>query len=554
MDIISYLVSEFFKEEKTNTIILCVLSLVITLIQTNGISYITANIIQSIEKNSKELTMTFFKYFIFISILFFVIYYVYKRYQNNLITKIIQWIKQEIFKIILKSNNENMQNVNFIEFITPITRISVSFYALFFDIITVIIPTIAFLLIISFYFLYENTVFGIWFLIANLAIFYYIYFNWNDLTKAKNVQETIINKNEKFIIDILNNIDKVIYRGETVNEINNFTTLTDIAINSGNNFLNLISNHTSLLTFFVYIIIFISLFYLIQLKYSKKITTTVFITFMTILLLYRDRIIGTINNLPDWLEFIGRVEYITEDFNKMLGNKMNINELLTKKYESHDLKFNNIVFDNITFYYESKKTTPVFTNASFNINTNQKIIGITGLSGKGKSSFAKLLLRLYAPVSGKIYIDGIDVSTIDPDYIRQNITYVNQNSRLFDKKILDNMMYGCKDSEKCKDFLKEIMKYPKIQGLYKNVDIYNSYAGSLGENLSGGQRQVVNIISGLINPSKILILDEPTNALDPELKRELIMLIGDFKQYKNSIIIITHDRDVHTLFDETLKL
>ena len=135
MDIISYLVSEFFKEEKTNTIILCVLSLVITLIQTNGISYITANIIQSIEKNSKELTMKFFKYFIFISILFFVIYYVYKRYQNNLITKIIQWIKQEIFKIILKSNNENMQNVNFIEFITPITRISVSFYALFFDII-----------------------------------------------------------------------------------------------------------------------------------------------------------------------------------------------------------------------------------------------------------------------------------------------------------------------------------------------------------------------------------------------------------------------------------
>lgn len=221
MDIISYLISEFFKEEKTNTVILCILSLVITLIQTNGISYITANIIQSIEQNSQKITMKFFQYFVFVSILFFIIYYIYKRYQNNLITKIIQWIKHEIFKIILKSNNENMQNVNFIEFITPITRISVSFYALFFDIITVIIPTFAFLLIISFYFLYENTAFGICFLFANLLIFYYIYFNWKDLTKAKNEQETIINKNEKFIIDILNNIDKVIYRGETVNEINN---------------------------------------------------------------------------------------------------------------------------------------------------------------------------------------------------------------------------------------------------------------------------------------------------------------------------------------------
>jgi ATP-binding cassette subfamily B protein len=554
MNIISYLISEFFKEEKLNTIILCVLSLVITLIQTNGISYITANIIQSVEKNSQKITLEFFKYFIAISILFFIIFYIYKRYQNNLITKIVQWIKFEIFKIILKSNNENMQNINFIEFITPITRISISFYALFFDIITVIIPTIAFLLIISIYFLYENTTFGICFLVANLLLFYYISINWIDLAKEKNVQETIINRNEKFIIDILNNIDKVIYRGETKNEISNFTTLTDDAINSGIGFLNLISNYTSVLTFFVYIIIFISLFYLIQLKYTNKISTTIFITFMTILLLYRDRIIGTINNLPDWLEFIGRIEYITEDFNKMLGDDLNIQELLNKNYNTHELKFDNIKFDNVTFYYKSKKTTPVFTNTSLNIDANQKIIGITGLSGKGKSSFAKLLLRLYEPISGKIYIDGVDISTVDPDYIRKNITYVNQNSRLFDKKILDNMMYGCKDTDKCKEYLKDIMKYPKIQGLYKNVDIYNSYAGSLGENLSGGQRQVVNIISGLINPSKILILDEPTNALDPELKRELLMLIGDFKQYKKSIIIITHDRDVYALFDETLKL
>jgi ABC-type bacteriocin/lantibiotic exporter with double-glycine peptidase domain len=294
-----------------------------------------------------------------------------------------------------------MQNVNFIEFITPITRISISFYALFYDIITVIIPTLAFLLIISSYFLYENTLFGISFLIANLVLFYYIYTNWNDLRKAKNEQETIVNNNEKFIIDILNNIDKVIYRGETINEINNFTSLTDNAIHKTVNFLDNITNHTSILTFFVYIIIFSSLFFLIKLQYTKKIKPTVFITFMTILLLYRDRIISTINNLPDWLEFVGRIEYITEDFNKMLGNNVNINELINKNYHSHNLKFNDIMFDNVTFYYESRKTTPVFTNVSFNINTNQKIIGVTGLSGKGKSSLINRARGLADPLQTK---------------------------------------------------------------------------------------------------------------------------------------------------------
>jgi len=61
----------------------------------------------------------------------------------------------------------------------------------------------------------------------------------------------------------------------------------------------------------------------------------------------------------------------------------------------------------------------------------------------------------------------------------------------------------------------------------------------LGENLSGGQRQIVNIIGGLINPSKILILDEPTNALDPELKRELIALIRDLKNIR-SVLLLLH--------------
>ena len=82
----------------------------------------------------------------------------------------------------------------------------------------------------------------------------------------------------------------------------------------------------------------------------------------------------------------------------------------------------------------------------------------------------------------------------------------------------------------------------------------NSLAGYSGENLSGGQRQVVNLIGGLINPSKILILDEPTNALDRDLKLEILDIIKYFKPYKQCILIITHDKDVYEIFDEQLKL
>jgi ABC-type multidrug transport system fused ATPase/permease subunit len=550
MDILSKLLENFINEEKISFIFLFILSLFNSLAQSTLISFIGANIIESIEKKNSSSTFHFFIQFIGVSIIFLLFYYIYKSLQNKILVKMTQWIKKEILKIILLSNNEDMKHVNFIEFITPITRISSSCYVLAFNLINIIIPVLAFLFIVSFYFLYNSTIFGFSFILANLFIIIYLFFIWNNLLNEKNKNEIKINENEKYIIDILNNIDKVIYRGETINEINNLTDKTNNVIQTGIDFLSYTTNRVTIMIIMVHIILFSSIFYLIKLFYKKKITSTIFITLFSIILLYRDRMLLAIQNIPDYLEFIGRINYIINDFYKMLGSKENLYETINKIYLPISIDFLTIEFKNVSFNY--KENIPIFNNLNITIKTNQKIIGISGLSGKGKSSFAKLLLRLYEPTSGKIYFDGIDISTIDPNYIRKNITYVNQNSKLFDKKIIDNITYGCSDLNKCDYYLDEIMQYNKISQLYKNIDIKNTSAGSLGEHLSGGQRQVVNIISGLINPSKILILDEPTNALDKELKYEVISLINDFRKYKQCIIIITHDSSVYPLFDETI--
>jgi ABC-type bacteriocin/lantibiotic exporter with double-glycine peptidase domain len=226
--------------------------------------------------------------------------------------------------------------------------------------------------------------------------------------------------------------------------------------------------------------------------------------------------------------------------------------LINKEYKKMNLTFDKIVFKNVSFSYDGK--VKIMNNFNSQIYTNNKIIGIVGMSGNGKSTFAKLLIKMYKPDSGVIYIDDYDIQEIDSDYIRTNIVYVNQNSKLFDRKVIENILYGCYDLDTCNGYLKEIMKYPKINQLFKNVDIHNKKAGLFGENLSGGQRQVVNIIGGLIMPSKIVILDEPTNALDIELKEEIIQLIADFRKHKKCIIIISHDKETFHLFDETLNI
>ena len=374
----------------------------------------------------------------------------------------------------------------------------------------------------------------------------------------KKSQEKITVSNERYIIDSFNNIDKIIYRGQVKNEIDIFNNKTKECTDFTIDMMRYMTNHSFVMNTIIYIIIIISLWYLIRLYFKKKMDVTTFITFLSMLMMYRDDISSTVQRLPNYIESFGRIELIVDEFEDMIGHDKKdriLQSIISDKnpYTAVELPFESIIFDNVTFKYD-KRDQIIFKNYNKQLFLKDKIVGITGLSGNGKSSFVKLIMRLHDCSEGTIYIDGQDLKTLDPYYIRQNITYVNQNARLFDRKIIDNILYGCKDVSVCNENLREILSYSKIQELYKNVDITTSDAGPLGENLSGGQRQVINIISGLINPTKILILDEPTNALDPELKRELLTILNNFRKYKKCIMIITHDRDVYSLFDETIEI
>jgi ABC-type multidrug transport system fused ATPase/permease subunit len=549
MNIVQYLLKDFFYTEYVNATLMIITSFIINLLQTNGISFITANIISCIQKNNKPSSELFYKYFIGISITFLLLYSCYKHFQNKLMTKLRQWVRQQLVNIMLLVNNEEFSEMNFTKLNSPINRISSISFMVFNDIITFIIPNLTFLIIITIFFFYKNKVFGAGFLFGNICIILYLLSSVDDMLAHNDNYEKFVTDTESYLQEILNNIDRIIYRGEVKNEMNIFSDKTDKSINHSFLFYSNASFHGIIMLCIVYLIIFISVGYLIYLYFNKKIDITIFITFFTILLLYRDKMMSIITQVPDFIEFLGRSDSVLKHFKDMEQYYV----VKDRKYEVVDLPFSKIRFENVSFKYKTSQK-PVFEDLSVTLNTENKIIGITGLSGNGKSTFVKLVLKLYHSNSGNIYIDETSVEEIDPYYIRKNIVYVNQSSKLFDKKVVENMLYGCDDIDVCKEHLTEIMKYDKIKELYQKMDIYNKQSGALGENLSGGQRQIVNIISGLVNPSKILILDEPTNALDSDLKNELLKIIKDFRKYKKCIIIITHDRDVYSLFDETLQL
>lgn len=506
--------------------------------------------------NSVDVPNIFFFFWLFvgISVVYLIILYIYKLSQNHLLTHLTNWVKKELFEFILKTNYEDMKNINFADFMTPITRISAASTSLINDLLTNFIPTVGFLLVITVYFCYMNFPLGILFIVSNIILFSYLFVCWKDMFIYKQKQEDIVIGNERYILDNLNNMDKVIYRGTVDEEMLVMENKTDECIKFSLGMMTFMTNHMFVMNTGIYIVMFSSMYYILYLFSQKKLDTITVVTFLTILIMYRDNISDTVHSVPHNMDLAGRIDIVLREFNDMINNE-DIGELMQKRgeYPEIQLPFDNIVFKNVSFKYPTSDR-PVFEHYNKELELNNKIIGITGLSGNGKSSFVKLILRLHDATSGNIYIDGTDIKTIDPTYIRKNITYVNQNSRLFDRKVLENIMYGCKDLSKCNGHLKEILKYEKIQELYRNLDLNEAYAGALGENLSGGQRQVANLISGLINPTKILVLDEPTNALDPNLKREILSLIQQFRTHKKCIMIITHDRDVFQLFDESVEI
>lgn len=549
MNIIYYLFSQFIEEEYVNTILLIICSFIISILQSGGISYTTAHILRAIQNYDEFKVWSFFKYFTIITVVYIIINFIYNIFHNNFITKLRQWIRSSLVKMLLKINSEKYSDINFTQLNAPINRVSSISYVFLDDIINYVIPYVTFLLIISIYFCYKAPVFGIGFIVSNILLLLYMFVDIKYLIKYNNEYEQIVVNNESYLVDLLNNVDKIIYRGETNNEINIFLERGNKATEAAYNLYNAQNYHELVSTIIIYLILFISIYYLITITISKQLDMTIFITFFTILLLYKEKMGTLIQQIPQYIEFIGRAESVFKYFKDTETDYIKTQKI---HYEPLQLEFNSIQLKDVSFKYDSSDHM-LFENKNMLVYTNNKIIGVTGLSGNGKSTFAKLILKLYQPSHGEILIDNININKIDTEYIRKNITYVNQNSKLFDKNIMDNILYGCVDIDACNGHLEEIMKYPKIKELYRNVSLTTTKSGSLGEHFSGGQRQVINLIGGLVNPSKILILDEPTNALDPALKKEILGLILDFKKYKKCIIIITHDKDVFPLFTENIK-
>lgn len=194
-----------------------------------------------------------------------------------------------------------------------------------------------------------------------------------------------------------------------------------------------------------------------------------------------------------------------------------------------------IVFENVAFGYNHE--TAVLKNVNIKIESGQRI-GICGPTGCGKSTVASLIPRFYDPVNGRILIDGTDITDYTLDGLRKQIGFVLQDTVLFYGSVGENIAYGKPGATK-----EEIINAAKLANaeefISKMPHGYDTLVGERGLTLSGGQRQRIGIARAIIRDSPILILDEPTAALDTESEK-IVMDALEKLMAGRTVITIAH--------------
>ena len=193
----------------------------------------------------------------------------------------------------------------------------------------------------------------------------------------------------------------------------------------------------------------------------------------------------------------------------------------------------SVKFENVTFSYEEGKT--VLENVSFDVKPGESI-ALVGPTGAGKSTVVSLISRFYDLDSGKITIDGQDISSVTLHSLRSQMGIMLQDSFIFSGTILDNIRYGKLDADK-DEIIRACKTVCADEFISEMKDGYLTEVNERGSMLSGGQKQLISFARTLLSDPKILILDEATSSIDARTERLLQQGLAKLLEGRTSFII-----------------
>lgn len=196
----------------------------------------------------------------------------------------------------------------------------------------------------------------------------------------------------------------------------------------------------------------------------------------------------------------------------------------------------DIEFRNVKFAYPNRQDSAL-EGMSFKITAGERV-ALIGKVGSGKSTIQRLIMGLYQPTEGAVLLDGIDLRQLDPADVRRNLGYVSQDVTLFYGTLRDNITFGLPYADDS-----AVVAAAELAGMANFVNRhprgFDMPVGERGESLSGGQRQSVGLARAVLHNAPLLLLDEPTSAMDFTTEAQITQNITHFAHNK-TVVLVTH--------------
>lgn len=527
---ISKSLKDFAKENKATLGMYAFLSLAFP-INDVLLPYYYGKIIDKASKSSPSNIWKNTRRNVFIVIIFWVIkqLFTYKldALDAEFLPKLKSHIRTSVVVRILEAYKEDYRDPEIGRLLIYIMDLPWLVGALFKQVRYFVLPIFPVLFFVFIFLFYVNPQLGLLFIILIAAYFSLAYFYYGSCSQVSSTRERVHTELSEDVADMLSNILNV-YSADTIEgELKRFE---DYQCSYDKICTKEIKCSSKYKIFFnaLYMLIFLSIngyaFYL----YSKKKISLASLSSVLIVSLYLVNLLEkSSREMRDFLTCLSIVKMTQEYINK-LGKKPKTRKPFSTKLNG------KITIKN----YQVRDIQIPFLE----INPGEKI-AIIGRTGIGKSSLVNSIFKL-TPYKGSIYIDNKNIEDIGAQDLRKQIMYIPQESRLFNRTVFENIKYGNDKVEK-KNVLEALEKLNITQITEKDLE---RSAGKNGNNLSGGQKQIVYFMRFLFRDSSIVILDEPTSGLD-EITRDQILNILRYIIQGKTMIIISHDKDVPMKFN-----
>ena len=255
---------------------------------------------------------------------------------------------------------------------------------------------------------------------------------------------------------------------------------------------------------------------------------------LVVFLLYLGKMYKPMRELAKMTDTVSNAAVSFERIREVLETESGVRDL---PHARRAVRFKGkIEFDKVSFGYNPDQS--ILKDVSFRIEPGQ-VAAFVGPTGGGKSTIISLVARFYDPVSGEVKIDGTDIRNFTMKSLRQQISFVLQETLLFHAPIWENIAYGRPEANRA-----EIIQAAKLANAHEFIEQmpegYDTMTGERGVTLSGGQRQRIAIARAVIRNTPILVLDEPTSGLDAASEQVVFEALGHLMEGRTSIVIAHH--------------